>query len=280
MPSSPRTPRHSRHMSNDMGFSQLHYSPSSSPIERRGSRSSLAGDPATPLRGHGYPGRGDSMDMSMTGGLPGSGMNQSNGLGNLADELEGAFSDSGDEYYEEEDGETEEEHDGVAPGISVQDMGAGDETSRHRRGADGGTRDSGVDVASPVAAGGGADAAPGGRQKSMSLSLPSANGGRSRGGGQGHRRTPSEYDGSEYGSESDLDSPGMLTPSLVARMDAIESLARRGADSSPSDGVFQRVTEGLRDLGSQSNVEGGTTRYVFVVLSIGVYVSMSSAGLG
>ncbi|KAI5919109.1 hypothetical protein F4810DRAFT_521090 [Camillea tinctor] len=149
-----------------------------------------------------------------------------NGLGNLADELADALSGSGEdeEYYEDEDvqGNTRDASDGV--------------------------RDSGVDVASQPEQQATA--------KTSSLSVPSPN-------GRGHRRTGSAYDGSEYGSESDLESPGML-PSLVAKIDAVESLARRGTETtgSPLDGVFKRVTEGLRDLGSQSGVEGSTTRLI------------------
>lgn len=95
-----------------------------------------------------------------------------------------------------------------------------------------------------------------GRAKSGSLSVPSPP-------GRNHRRNGSAYDGSEYGSESDFDTSGM-PPSLIAKIDAVESLARRGTDSSgrPVDGVFQRVTDGLRDLGSQSGVEGNTTRLI------------------
>ena len=155
----------------------------------------------------------------------GGGGVQNNGLGNLADELADALSGSGDEdeYYEDDYGN--HEHTGEPPDN---------------------VRDSGVDVASQV------DLPS--RTKIPSLSVPSPP-------TRGHRRTESAYDGSEYGSESDLDSPGM-PPSLVAKMDAVESLARRGIEStgSPADGVFKRVTDGLRDLGSQSGVEGNTTR--------------------
>jgi hypothetical protein len=89
----------------------------------------------------------------------------------------------------------------------------------------------------------------------MSLNLPAP--------GRGHRRAGSEYDGSQYGSESDLESPGMPN-SLVAKMDAVESLARRGTENNggSADGVFHRVTDSLRDLGSQAGVEQSTTRYV------------------
>lgn len=77
-----------------------------------------------------------------------------------------------------------------------------------------------------------------------------------------------DYDGSEYGSESDMDSPGM-PPGLVARMDMVESLARRGTEESGTerDGVVKRVVDELKELGSQSGVEGGASRYVWPLSS-------------
>jgi hypothetical protein len=164
--------------------------------------------------------------------LDGSG-GPDNGLGNLADELADALSGSGDdEEYYEDDYDTQED------GLEVI----------------GGVRDSGVDVESQV------DLPS--STKPSSLHVPSPN-------ARGHRRTESVYDGSEYGSESDLDSPGM-PPSLVARIDAVESLARRGTEKTggPADGVFKRVIDGLRDLGSQSGVEGSTTRSVKIFMNI------------
>lgn len=230
MPSSPRTPRHSRHPSS-LDFTNSYNSAGSSPQqERRQSRSSLQDAPSTPTLNH----RQSGLDINIfsSGGVPPAG---GNGLGNLADELADAFSD-GEDYddgYYEQTGE-------AAPDISVDDL---DES-----GAPGaaGTRDSGVEVESP-------GGQPRQREKSMSLSLPSPSARRGKAG--------SEYDGSEYGSESDLDSPGM-PPSLVAKIDAVESLARRGTESngSAADGAFKRVTEGLRDLSSQAGVEGGASR--------------------
>lgn len=108
------------------------------------------------------------------------------------------------------------------------------------------TRDSGVDVtSSPVQA----------PPKSANLTPPNLVLGR------GHRRQQSEYDGSDYGGDSDLESPGM-PPGLVVRMDMVEGLARRGTESNgtESDGVVKRVIEGLKDLGGQSGVEGGASR--------------------
>jgi hypothetical protein len=148
----------------------------------------------------------------------------SNGLGNLADELAEAWDDGeGDEDDEE-------------PDMNFQE-----------RGEEGGvTRDSGVDVtSSPVQAG----------SKPSNLILPTPT--------RGHRRQPSEYDGSDYGGDSDLDSPG-IPPGLQSRMDMVESLARRGTENNGTDrdGVVNRVIEGLKDLGGQSGVEGGATRFV------------------
>lgn len=169
------------------------------------------------------------------------GMDNGGGLGNLADELADAFSDGEDDYFEGPEGEE-------APNMDFQ----GEEedllpTPMPKDG--GGVRDSGVDVASPRS-----------RQRASLKSQLSPNG---RGHHHHHRRKVSEYDGSEYGSESDLETSG-LSPRLVEKMAEVESLARRGTENngSTADGAFQRVTEGLRDLGSQAGVEGGATRFV------------------
>ncbi|KAL0777624.1 hypothetical protein CaCOL14_005277 [Colletotrichum acutatum] len=205
----PQTPGHSRNHSGVDGSYQYN-SVNSSPQNRRTSRSSA--DPATPLRSSFN--NQDALDISYASG----GMDGGNGLGNLADELADAFSDSGDEgeYYEEETNNAENNGSGT-PNINVEEA-----TFE-------GIRDSGVDVTSLGEAGG--------KGKNFNLGPPPA-------AQRGHRRSGSEYDGSEYGSESDLDSPGML-PSLVAKMDAVESLARRGTESNggPTDGVFSRTRQ-------------------------------------
>jgi hypothetical protein len=160
-----------------------------------------------------------------------------NGLGNLADELAG-FDDEEDGY---EEGYDDEEDTGAVPVTSLaEDLGEVQPVER--------ARDSGIEVDSPS-----------GRGKTAKLNLPSPE-------GRGHKRqgsTASAYDGTEYGSESDLESPGMPA-SLVAKLDAVESLVRRGTESngSAADGAVKRVIEGLRDLGSQAGVEGGASRYV------------------
>jgi hypothetical protein len=137
--------------------------------------------------------------------------------------------------WDDEEGEGEDE-DGE-PDMNFQEL---------KEEGDGQTRDSGVDVtSSPVEE----------LQKPSGLSPPT--------GGRGHRRQTSEYDGSDYGGESDLESSGM-PPGLVARLDMVESLARRGMENSGTerDSVVKRVIEGLKDLGGQSGVEGGATRYI------------------
>ncbi|OTB05272.1 hypothetical protein M426DRAFT_72987 [Hypoxylon sp. CI-4A] len=226
MSRSPQTPGHSRQPSS-IDTSYQNSSPAMSAHSRRQSKSSLQ-EPLTPLR--------NSMNESELNELSSGGIGQDNGLGNLADELADALSGSGeDEEYYDDDEEGSARHgfdqkENVSPELAD------------------GVRDSGVDVAS--------QSDHHGRTKSTSLGVPSPP-------NRGHRRMGSAYDGSEYGSESDLDSPGM-PPSLVAKIDAVESLARRGNESNggPTDGVFQRLTDGLKDLGSQSGVEGSTTRLI------------------
>jgi hypothetical protein len=218
MPSSPRTPTHSRHTSS-LSFNTPGYGAESSP--RRNSKASIH-SPSTPHRQSFH--RSDSISVDVfNSGTPGP----SNGLGNLADELADAWDD--DEADDEE------------PDMNFQEVKVEGET----------TRDSGVDVtSSPVL----------GTLKPMGLSPPE--------GQRGHRRKPSDYDGSDYGGDSDLESPGM-PPALMARMDMVESLARRGLENNGTerDGVVHRLVEGLKDLGQQSGVEGGATRYVFALFS-------------
>lgn len=274
----PSTPRHSRQSTMDFQGMSATSSPQQ---ERRQSKSSF-NEPSTPTH-HLHPSfsHGDGLDVFSSGGM--GGMSGSmGGLGNLADELADAFSDGEDddegEYYDDEldDSQAQQrtgedgQNDDAPPNISLS------ETEQETAAATGGgpkegaassavanglaQRDSGVDVASASSPRSGGPEGP--RARNASLSLPSTNGGGAGGGGRrGHKRVGSVYDGSEYGSDSDLESPGMPT-SLVAKIDAVESLARRGTEDNggPADGVCGRLVEGLRDLGSQSGVEGGASR--------------------
>ncbi|KAK4147123.1 uncharacterized protein C8A04DRAFT_24919 [Dichotomopilus funicola] len=241
--SSPQTPHHSPHPSHD--YSAAASYASYSPQERRRSKGSSFNDSSTDL----------GIPIVSSGG-------ESGGLGNLADELAGAFDDDyddeddgyGDGDYDEEEGDEDARTDGQgseAPGIHLEDT-TGDEYTDGK--PEDGVRDSGIDIVSPTLPGG---RAGNGHNPKGSLGLPTANG---RG---GHRRKGSEYDGSEYGSESDLESPGW-PPKLVEKMDEVESLARRGTEKtgSTADGAFKRVTDGLRDLGSQGNIESGANRLI------------------
>ena len=81
-----------------------------------------------------------------------------------------------------------------------------------------------------------------------------------------HQRKPSamsDYDGSDYGDASDLETVEGISASLEHRLAAIESLARRGTESNGSDedNIVSRVTESLGYLASQTVVETGASRY-------------------
>ncbi|TVY53819.1 hypothetical protein LSUE1_G009364, partial [Lachnellula suecica] len=220
MPTSPRTPRHSRQLSNiDLSFATpLSYGNDASP--RHHSRKTSLQTPTSPSNRHSLA-RSDSIGIdvfSSGGGAAPAG----NGLGNLADELADMWGD-------------EDEDEGEEPDMNFQEVREGEPT-----------RDSGVDVtSSPVQP-----------SKPATLTPPTV-------AARGHRRQPSEYDGSDYGGDSDMESPGM-PPGLVSRMDLVESLARRGTENNGTDrdGVVKRVIDGLKDLGGQSGVEGGATRLI------------------
>ena len=79
-----------------------------------------------------------------------------------------------------------------------------------------------------------------------------------------HHRHNSKYDGSDYGDDDDLEGLDGIPPSLEARMAAIEGLARRGTEANGSDldGVTQRVAQHLKNLGPQSNIENGASRLI------------------
>ncbi|KAB8295758.1 hypothetical protein EYC80_008583 [Monilinia laxa] len=234
MPPSPRTPRHSRQPS------ALDFSPSTMSQPRRMSKSSIH-TPTTPNHmSREFSSSVDGVGMGMD--VLGSAQNGGNGLGNLADELADAWSD--------EEGEEMEEGD-----LNFQNPATTDSDREEEQEINHAVRDSGVDVTSPK------------RQHGIPnpnlLNLTPPVGGHARLHALGHARTPSEYDGSDYGGDSDLDSPA-FTPALLARMDMVEGLARRGTENngSQADGVVKRVIESLRDLGGQSGVEGNTTRLV------------------
>lgn len=173
-------------------------------------------------------------------------------MGNLADEL-GEIWDDEEEPIDGEFGEELElpEDDLAGIGCAVaHDGSAGLDSALNINGV----RDSGVAMNSSPAA-------------SKTLSPGSV------GQARKHQRQRSLYDGSDYGSDTDFENEG-ITPALENRMAAIESLARRGMEEngSASDQVVKRVTEQLRDLGSQTAIENGATRYVMSTIRASVNI--------
>ncbi|KAJ6045105.1 hypothetical protein N7499_007609 [Penicillium canescens] len=85
-----------------------------------------------------------------------------------------------------------------------------------------------------------------------------------------HRRQESQYDGSDYGPDSDLDEAADISPALENQMAEIESLVRRGIENngSENDLVIQRTVESLKDLGGQSGIENSAMRLITAHSSI------------
>jgi hypothetical protein len=204
------------------------------PTSRRQSfnRRSSGYSPVTPRSSHEFD-HGSPVQQFDGGG-------DGNGMGNLADEL-GEIWDDDEEGIEGEYGDeldtTQDDLENIGTAVE-HDGSCGVDSAASVNGV----RDSGVAMqnSSPVRL------SPGSAMKTRK-----------------HTRQRSLYDGSDYGEDSDLDNEG-ITPALESRMAAIESLVRRGMEEngSASDEVVQRVTEQLRDLGSQSAIENGATRYV------------------
>ncbi|CAO2657317.1 Nn.00g034430.m01.CDS01 [Neocucurbitaria sp. VM-36] len=231
MSSPPQTPTHrpvSSHRRNPSSLDMSYNTPS-----RRQSlnRRSSGYSPITPRSSHEF--EHGSPAQHFDGGGDG------NGLGNLADELGEIWDDDEEEGIDGEFGEeldmpqdelanigTAIEHDGSSWVDNAVNLN--------------GVRDSGVAMQSSSPARLSPEAAAKSRK---------------------HTRQRSLYDGSDYGEDSDFENEG-ISPALESRMAAVESLARRGMEEngSASDQVVKRVTEQLRDLGSQIAIENGATR--------------------
>ncbi|KAH7405809.1 hypothetical protein DE146DRAFT_608753 [Phaeosphaeria sp. MPI-PUGE-AT-0046c] len=193
-----------------------------SPVTPRSSHEFEHGSPA-----HNFDGGGDD-----------------NGLGNLADELGEIWDDEDEDGVDGDFGEDldapQDEYAEIGTAIA-HDGSAGLDTAVNVNGV----RDSGVAMHSSPSTHHGLS--------------PDAAAARAR----KHNRQRSLYDGSDYGSDTDFDNEG-ISPAMESRMAAVESLARRGMEEngSTSDQVIKRVTEQLRDLGSQIAIENGATRHV------------------
>lgn len=95
-----------------------------------------------------------------------------------------------------------------------------------------------------------------------------------RNGNNRHRRYESQYDGSDYGNDSDLEEVADMSPALESQIAEIESLARRGLENngSENDHVIDRAVTALQDLGAQSGIENNAMRYALIFL-YGMHVS-------
>lgn len=166
-----------------------------------------------------------------------------NGLGNLADELAEAFDEDADEVIA---GELRE----------AWYNGTEDETNGYPRKENHGTTSS---LPQPS------------RERSLS---PPKQPTRSK----HHPRQTSQYDGSDYGDDSDLERTDGISLALEARMAAIEGLARRGTglNGSDLDKVVYRVVDHLKDLGSQSNIENGASRLITTHTALTSHLSNQS----
>ncbi|KAL8643022.1 MAG: hypothetical protein Q9228_000367 [Teloschistes exilis] len=166
-------------------------------------------------------------------------MDDSNGLGNLADELAEAWDDSVRHGRDSED-------------VAVPDrLQNGHEVQRGRPA---------FEIHHSVS-----DSIPPRHQREVnddrSLSPPKQS---SRKRLQRKSLNESDYDGSDYGDSSDLEAVEGISASLEHRLAAIESLARRGTESngSEADSVLTRVAVCLQNLGPQADLETGTSRSV------------------
>jgi hypothetical protein len=184
-------------------------------------------------------------------------------MGNLADELAGAWS-------EEEEGEVElnfASADGPAEASSDEE----EEQARQKpiQDARGAPRDSGVSVSgSPTKTA---------HLASITLTPPAVKSHKQ------HRRADSAYDGSDYGSASDIESDATsgLDRSFLARVDAIESLARRGTEDngSSADNIVDNLILGLRDLSSQQAVELGASRLITAHSAVSTHMAHTTRTL-
>ncbi|KKK22638.1 hypothetical protein ARAM_003025 [Aspergillus rambellii] len=163
------------------------------------------------------------------------------GLGNLADELADAWEDEDGGY-------------GYASGLETgtvesQQMNRSDEEDGYHNIRE--RRTSSLDF-SP-------------ERDSLQPPRPKVRNGTTR-----HRRQESQYDGSDYGNDSDFEEAADISPGLENQMAEIESLARRGLENngSESDHVVDRAVAALQDLGGQSGIENNAMRLITAHSSI------------
>lgn len=198
----------------------------------------------------------DFSRTASTAGIDGGG-DGGGGLGSLADELADAWEEEEGGYgygYGYTSGQENNDGDGDGNGQI-------DDSQYHN------ARSDGEDEYDNNMGGGGGIRTPSSGysvDQHNSLHPPRTTKNRNGGGAaQRHRRHESQYDGSDYGNDSDLEDAD-ISPSLEGQMAEIESLARRGMENngSENDHVIKRAVEALRDLGGQSGIENNAMRYV------------------
>ena len=205
--------------------------------------------------------RSDSLSFANGDGVFSSGGPVRNDFGNLADEL-------ADAWNSDEEGEVDMNF--ASGGVPIID--SDNEASAFRKNELSiGARDSGVSVSGTSKRKDGTAASPKITKKNA-LSPPKK-----------HRRNlsnVSDYDGSDYGSPSDVDETG-LSPSLLEDMDNIESLARRGSETNGSADslVVPRVIEGLKAIGGQGGIEMGATRLITAHTAMSTHILYQTRSL-
>jgi hypothetical protein len=247
---------------------------------------------------------GSASAASLAGDLLLPAAGDGNGLGSLADEL-------ADAWYGDED-DDEEGQDDTGVGLDEADAYNLDNGLALRRISNAGeleAEDGEVEEDTENDGAGGpllhrtaqaAEASSFGEQTSSGMNLghaprrkhrrkPSQNGSAGVGGdgdesvraddGERRRRgSSSGGGGDEDVDDSSTEEANELYAALEARLAEIETLAQRGAKSvdGQDDPVVGRVLDELRDLGAQSNVEGGTSRLVHppAILMAHLHVSM------
>jgi hypothetical protein len=223
MPVSPRTPNRRQKSSNP----ELTFSPRSpqfngySSSRPSHSRRTSSNSIQSPVTPRPSSSYSRNVDFGSSNGF-GTAPDGGNGLGNLADELAEAWDEEGEEEVEPRSPDAQLNGHGVlANGHTTPPL-----------------------LASPSSISN--------RIPSRSPNKPAS---RSK-----HRRKQSQHGSSDYGS--DPEEVDGISPSLEAHMAAIEHLAQYGteANDSDTDDVISRVAERLRDLGSQSGMENGTSR--------------------
>lgn len=246
MPSSPHTPDRRRHssvmdlslpaspQSNGFNSQTNNFSPRTLAHSRRTSLYSIP-SPSTHRPGSSH-NRRSSGAVSDFGGA----IDHDNELGNLADELAEAW---------DEDGEGIPEVGGLGSPIEGQDTSYNGDLTVSQESQPCSQPDSPAMSSGPSTLPSSSDA------PSITLS-PTKHLTR-----QKSTRNRSQYGEPDCSSDFESEDAASISPSLEARMAAIESLARWGTESNCSDAssIVRRFADSLKDLGSQSGLEDGAT---------------------